>query len=173
MIPRRAQQPLEQGPQILDPNRFAPGNRRRLSAPAMRTFLAIADLWGLTEEERLLILGYPSRSTYYSWTKTARSHGEVTLPADVLLRISAIMGIHQALGILFADERDGIAWLKREHASTVFAGKPPINWIVNGTQDGLLTVRRFLDGARGGIYMRPNEIDKDFAPYTDDEIVFS
>jgi hypothetical protein len=35
-----------------------------------------------------------------------------------------------------------------------------------------LTVRRFLDGARGGQYMPPNEIDRDFVPYEDSELVF-
>ena len=67
-------------------------------APALRTFLAIADLWGLTEEQRLLVLGYPSRSTYHNWCKQAREHGAFTLDVDVLTRISAVFGIHQALG---------------------------------------------------------------------------
>jgi hypothetical protein len=33
----------------------------------------------------------------------------------------------------------------------------------------LLTVRRFLDGARGGLYMQPNAIDESFTPYDDAE----
>ncbi len=173
MVALNATNSVGQGPQTLSEDRFAPANRKRLSAPALRTFLAIADLWALTEEQRLLVLGYPSRSTFHSWAKTAREHGELTLSADVLMRISAVLGIHQALSILFKDEREAVAWLRRPHAATVFAGSPPINWIVSGLQDGLMTVRRFLDGARGGIYMQPNEIDHDFVPYTDDEIVFS
>src|SRR6202023_4292608 len=98
----------EKGPRRLDNSRFAPANRRRLSAPALRTFLAIADLWGLTEEQRLLILGYPSRSTYHNWCKQAREHGAFTLDVDVLTRISVVFGIHQALGILFTEERLGV-----------------------------------------------------------------
>ena len=39
-------------------------------------------------------------------------------------------------------------------------------------EDGLLTVRRFLDGARGGLYMQPNAIDEAFTPYDEAEIVF-
>src|SRR4029077_3129840 len=74
-------------------------NRRRLSGPGLRSFLAIADLWGLTEEQRRLVLGLPSRSTYHAWVKTVREHGDITLGVDVLLRISAMLGIHQALGI--------------------------------------------------------------------------
>src|SRR5260370_18912021 len=95
------------GPQRLDNSRFAPANRKRLSAPALRTFLAIADLWGLMEKERRLILGYPSRSTFHNWARIAREHGEITLDVDVLTRISAVLGIHRALGILEGSERDG------------------------------------------------------------------
>jgi hypothetical protein len=160
------------GPPRRDNSRVAPANRRRLSAPALRTFLAIADLWGLTEEQRLLILGYPSRSTYHNWCKQAREHGAFTLDVDVLARISAVFGIHQALGILFPQERLGVDWLRRPHNEVVFGGHPPLDLITNGSQDGLLSVRRFLDGARGGLYMQPNTIDEAFTPYDDTEIVF-
>jgi hypothetical protein len=160
------------GPQQLDPARLAPANRRRLSAPALRTFLAIADLWGLTEEQRLLVLGYPSRSTYHNWRKQAREHGAFTLDVDVLTRISAVLGIHQGLGILFSTEKLGVEWLRTPHKSVVFGGQPPLVLVTSGSQDGLLTVRRFLDGARGGLYMQPNSIDEAFTPYEDTEIVF-
>lgn len=162
----------ETATQRLDKSRFAPANRRRLSAPALRTFLAIADLWGLTEAQRLLVLGYPSRSTYHNWCKQAREHGTFTLDVDVLTRISAVLGIHQALGVLFRTEQLGVEWLRTPHNAAIFAGRPPIDLVTSGSQDGLLTVRRFLDGARGGIYMQPNAIDEGFAPYDDKEIVF-
>ncbi|MGO7029870.1 antitoxin Xre/MbcA/ParS toxin-binding domain-containing protein [Rhizobium ruizarguesonis] len=161
-----------QGLQRLDVERFAPANRRKLSAPALRTFLAIADLWGLTEEQRLLVLGYPSRSTYHNWAKQAREHGAFTLDVDTLTRISALLGIHQALGVLFSDERAGVAWLRTPHQALVFSGHPPLDIVTNGTQDGLMTVRRFLDGARGGLYMQPNMLDEAFTPYEDADIVF-
>ncbi|MBY2964324.1 DUF2384 domain-containing protein [Rhizobium leguminosarum] len=158
--------------QRLEPERFAPVNRKRLSAPALRTFLAIADLWGLAEEQRLLVLGYPSRSTYHNWAKQAREHGAFTLDVDTLTRISAVLGIHQALGVLFSDERAGVAWLRAPHHAPVFGGRPPLDIVTNGTQDGLMTVRRFLDGARGGLYMQPNILDDAFTPYEDADIVF-
>lgn len=160
------------GPRRLDGSRIAPANRRRLSAPALRIFLAIADLWGLTEEQRLLVLGYPSRSTYHSWCKRAREHGAFTLNVDVLTRISAVFGIHQALGILFPQGRLGVEWLRNPHNEVVFGGHPPLDLITSGSQDGLLSVRRFLDGARGGLYVQPNTIDEAFTPYDDTEIAF-
>ena len=172
----RAIQPtpnLAAGPPILDASRFAAPVRRRLSGPGLRTFLAIADLWGLTESERLLVLGVPSRSTYYGWVSAAREHRDFTLAVDVLTRISALLGIHQALGVLHASEREAIAWLRTPHRALPFGGQPPLALVTSGTQDGLMVVRRFLDAARGGFYMVPNEIDRDFEPYTDEDVVFA
>lgn len=164
---------VDPGPDRLDAGRFAPANRRRLSAPALRTFLAIADLWGLGEEERRLVLGYPSRSTYHNWAKQAREHAEITLDVDVLTRISAVLGIHQALGVLFATPREGVDWLRGPHQAMVFGGQPPLRLVTSGAQDGLLTVRRFLDAARGGLYMAPNAADAGFVPYRDSDLVVS
>ena len=170
--PRSGPAETAKAPPQLDNSRFAPANRRRLSAPALRTFLAIADLWGLTEEQRLLVLGYPSRSTYHNWCKQAREHGAFTLDLDVLTRLSAVLGIHQGLGILFPTEQQGVEWLRTPHRAIVFGGRPPLDLVASGSQDGLLAVRRFLDGARGGLYMQPNSIDEAFTPYEDTEIVF-
>ena len=160
-------------PVFLDAHRFKAENRRRLSAPGLRTFLTIADLWGLDERQRLLVLGLPSRSTYYGWVRTVREHRDLTLDVDVLLRISATLGIHQALGVLHSTEAAGLAWLRTPHKAPAFGGRPPIDLVASGTQDGLLIVRRFLDAARGGLYMPPNELDREFRPYTDADIVLS
>ncbi len=124
--------PVTPGPQRLDRSRFSPENRKRLSAPAMRTFLAIADLWGLDEGQRLLILGCPARSTFHKWAKTAREHGELTLDVDTLTRVSAIFGIHQALGVLHRNEKEGIEWLKTPHGATIFGGRPPLASVTSG-----------------------------------------
>ena len=164
--------PAQTSPAKTDFARFEPANRRRLSGPALRTFLAIADLWNLSEEKRRLILGYPSRSTYHSWAKQVREHRDITLDVDVLMRISAVLGIHQGLGVLFENERDGIDWLKNPHDARVFGGSPPIDILANGTQDGLMVVRRFIDAARGGLYMPPTADEADFPPYEDSEIIF-
>ena len=142
----------EPEPPRLDVAAFDPATRRRLSGPGLRTFLAIADLWGLGEEQRRRILGLPSRSTYHNWARAAREHRPITLDLDVLTRISAVLGIHQALGILHASEAEGLAWLRGPHQATVW---------------------RFLDAARGGLYMGPVGIDRDFTPYTDADIVLS
>ena len=152
--------------------RFAIANRRRLSGPGLRAFLAIADLWGLTEEQRRLVLGYPARSTYHSWVKKAHDRRDITLSVDVLMRISAVLGIYKGLRILFADDDKAVEWLRRPHKASVFGGASPIELITGGTQDALLTVRRFLDAACGGLYMAPSSEERDRPPYDDSEVIF-
>ncbi len=156
----------------LDASRFDRAHRRRLSGPALRSFLAIAELWVLNEPERLLILGLPSRSTYFAWIKAAREHHDVALATDTLIRISALLGIHNSLTILFKTEREGVEWLRGPHAAMPFGGQAPMALVTGGTQDGLMAVRRFLDAARGGLFMPPNAADQDARPLTDDDIVF-
>ena len=147
------------GPFVLDASRFALAKRQKLGGPGLRAFLGIAGLWGLTEVQRLLVLGLPPRSTYYAWGKAAQAGAALTLPVDTLLRISAVLGIHKALRILFATDAEAVAWLRGPHAALPFAGQPPLALVAGGTQDGLMAVRRFLDAARGGLYMPPTEAE--------------
>jgi len=160
------------GLQYLDASRFSTENRRRVSAPGLRTFLNIADLWGLTEAERLRVLGFPGRSTYHGWMARARAGQDLTLGVDTLERISAVLGIHKALRILFETDAEGQAWLREPHDAPTFGGGPPIALLTAGTQDALMLVRRYLDGMRGGTFAAPNEADRDFVPYRDEDIVF-
>ena len=124
---------------------FAPANRRRLSGPGLRTFLAIADLWGLTEEQRRLILGSPPRSTYHGWAKKVRRHQAITLSVDVLMRISAVLGIYKGLRILLADDHAVLAWLRTPHDAHSFGGAAPVV---------------------------PSSDQLDWPPYEDGEIIF-
>ena len=152
--------------------RFAPANRRRLSGASLRTFLVIANHWGLTGEQRRLILGNPARSTYQGWVKKAREHRDFTLSLDVLMRISAILGIHIGLRTLFDEDQGGVVWLRQPHGARVFGGAAPIDLITGGTQESLMTVRRFVDAARGGLYMSPSSDERDWPPSDDSEIEF-
>src|SRR5579862_135108 len=84
----------------LDLTKFERANRQSVSGFAMRIFVAIGDLWDLTEMQRRLVLGFPSRATYYLWCKRARNRAALTLSLDVLCRISAVLSIQQALEVL-------------------------------------------------------------------------
>ncbi len=141
--------------QVAVAERLSSANRTRQSGPALRIFLSIADLWMLTELERRLVLGYPSRATFYLWCKRARGRTSLTLSVDVLSRISMVLGIQQVLEELFPIEQAGVDWL---HANdpTVFGGGSPLGLITSGSYDDILEVRRFLSGKLAG---RPHQLN--------------
>lgn len=126
------------------------GDRARLSGPGLRSFRAIADAWSLSEAQRIAVLGHPGRSTYHNWLRKAKDHQPVSLPHDTLVRISAVLGIHKALAILFEDPAQALVWLSGPHGGTAFAGASPLTLMIDGGQDGMMTVRRYLDAWRGG-----------------------
>ncbi|MFD3189065.1 MbcA/ParS/Xre antitoxin family protein [Sedimentitalea sp. HM32M-2] len=160
-MPRAARLPKElphhdAAPQMVAPQDMDTARRRRLSGPGLRSFLNIADAWQLSEKERLAMLGQPSRSTYYGWVKKAQGGESLTLGIDILLRISAILGVHKALTILFQQPDQALSWLRGPHAGLPFSGQAPISLMRSGTQDGLLLVRRYLDAWRGGFASQPD-----------------
>jgi hypothetical protein len=123
---------------------FNPEVRREVSAPVLRVFLNIADLWNLTEAQRLRTLGGQPASTYHNWTRIARQHGSLSLPVDVLIRISIILGIHQALTGLYS-EPHGVQWLKKFKFAPELDCKAPLELILEGSQESMLRVRRYLE----------------------------
>ncbi|MCW2390063.1 uncharacterized protein (DUF2384 family) [Sphingobium sp. B11D3B] len=132
----------------------------------------IAIEWGLTLQECRLVLGYPATSTYRVWKKRAQAGKEIVLSVDTLTRISALLGIYRAVRILFGEGETAAGWLRRPNDERVFGGNPPMSLVTAGTQDALMTARRFLDAACLGVYMSPPRVDVDFKPYEDDEIIF-
>lgn len=149
-----------------------PQDRARISGPGLRTFKAVADQWQLSERERIAALGEPARSTYHQWMRKAQSREAVTLPLDTLLRISGVLGIHKALAILFQDRAQAMTWLRGAHRGTVFQGAPPLTFITQGAQDGILTVRRYLDAWRGG-HVGDGAAEGEFVPVSEGDVIFA
>jgi hypothetical protein len=126
--------------------RHDPEVRRRLSAPAVRTFLNIAKAWDLSVEDQRALLGWPAASTYHKYKA-----GDVgTLSYDTLTRISLIIGIYKALHVLYPDVALADRWVGLPNANSLFSDKPALALMIDGGIDGLTQVRRLLDARRGG-----------------------
>jgi hypothetical protein len=165
---------MPEGPRILDSDRFRPEKRRQLSAAGLRTFLRIADAWQLSEADRLLVLGSPSRSTFYGWVAKVRGGNDITLSVDELHRISAVLGIYKALRIVFPRDDDASRWLRSPNSGPIFGGQMPLALVASGTQDGLMLLRRYLDAWRGGNFAAPVPgFDEVVAPLSDSDLVFA
>lgn len=114
------------------------------SGPGLRAFRVICDKWGLTEEQRLVLLGKPGRSTYYHWMGTKT----IALGPDTLERISYILGIYKALHILLPEEAAD-KWIRRPNRDPLFGGRAAIDLMLRGQVADLLRVRDYLDTQRG------------------------
>jgi hypothetical protein len=126
------------------PPRLADPDDRRVSAAAKKAFFRIMGLWGVTNEQAQLLLGSPSRSTFFSWKKGEGGN----LPRDALERISYVMGIYKALQILFADPTQADSWLSKPNDA--FGGRSALQRMAAGNISDLYAVRTYLDHVRGG-----------------------
>lgn len=116
----------------------------RVSDVAKKTFFRIMELWGATNEQAQVLLGSPSRSTFYSWKK---GEGGL-LSRDALERVSYVMGIYKALQILFPDEARADAWISKPNEA--FGGRSALDRMAGGNIGDLHAVRTYLDYVRGG-----------------------
>lgn len=129
------------------PGRLAPKlDRKRLSPVALKAFFKIAELWALSVEDQMTLLGLTTRSTFFNWQKDP----EVSVPKDTLERISYVLGIYKALQILLPNDRAADGWIRRPNANPLFAGKSALDRMLSGQVADLYTVRQYLDAQRGG-----------------------
>ena len=121
-------------------------DRKNLSGPALRAFFKIAELWGLSNDEQMNLLGVTARSTFFKWKRDPN----VTLAKDALERISYILGIYKALQLLLPDERAADEWIRRPNSAPLFSGGSALERMLSGNVADLYLVRQYLDAQRGG-----------------------
>jgi uncharacterized protein (DUF2384 family) len=108
----------------------------------LETFFAIAEKWGLSTDEQISLLGSPGRSTFFKWKKDGGS-----LPQDTRERLSHLLNIWKTLRILFTQDEQGEAWIRRKNL--YFDGASAFDVMLEGVS-GIIRVRRYLDAQRGG-----------------------
>lgn len=118
---------------------------RMPGAPAdeFAVFSRICDLWALTSEQQMTLLGSPARSTYFKWKKEGGA-----LSQDTKERISHVVSIYKALEILFTHPDLSDGWLRRSNA--YFGGKSALDSMLRGGMRDLYEVRTYVDAQRGG-----------------------
>ncbi|MGH7005875.1 MAG: antitoxin Xre-like helix-turn-helix domain-containing protein [Alphaproteobacteria bacterium] len=119
--------------------------RARLSRGALRAFFNIVERWKLKDSDARALLGGVSNGVYYAWKKQPDGR---TLDEDTLRRISYLVGIFKALNIVYS-ERLADAWISLPNTNRIFAGAPPLRFMISGGAPAFETVRRLLDARRG------------------------
>lgn len=124
-----------------------PTSVARMCTAGLRAFARIAELWQLTVDEQLCLLGQPPRSTYFAWR---RHPDQARLPRDTLERLSNLLGIYKSLQILLPDAAAADAWVRQPNAAPLFTGRSALQQMLAGNLSDLNGVRRYLDSVRGG-----------------------
>lgn len=107
-------------------------------------FYAIANVWGLSTDDQMKLLGSPARSTFFKWKKER----QVDLPRDTKERISHLASIVKALEILMPGPGRADAWIKR--ANDQFDGQSALTVMLGGQVADIYHVRAYVDAQRGG-----------------------
>jgi Protein of unknown function (DUF2384) len=123
-----------------------PPDSAKVSKSALRTFFNIMNVWQLSAEQAMTLLGLDSRSTYFKWKKNPES---AKLSPDKLERLSYIFGIYKALQILLPNADSADSWIKRPNSALPFQGKSALERMLAGRVADLYVVRQYLDGQRG------------------------
>ena len=113
-------------------------------AEAAAMFRAVVNLfgrWELTDEQAATLLDMPVR-TYRRWK--AGEQGRID--RDAKARLSNLMGVHKALGLIFREPQRGYGWIKASNQA--FGGRSALEIMLGGELTDLMRVRRFLDAER-------------------------
>jgi hypothetical protein len=118
-----------------------PEFRECVSGAARRAFLNIAEVWSLTEMEQVDLLALDDLAALEQF----RQPSDESLPGDVLLRISYLLGIYRALHILLprnaADDT-----VRRSNKNVLFGGKSALDLMTTRDLADLAKVRAYFDG---------------------------
>jgi uncharacterized protein (DUF2384 family) len=110
---------------------------------AKRAFFGIMSAWQVGDAEARVLLGSPSRATFYTYKRGAGG----PLSADTLERLSYVLGIYKALQLLFPDRAQADAWMSKPNQA--FGGRSALEHALGGKVVDLAAVRVYLDAVRG------------------------
>jgi len=82
------------------------------------------------------------------WRQQVEAGEGLNLSADTVERLSYLLGIWKALGILLPTPANRLLWLRNANTDAPFNGQAPLARLLAGQVADLYVVRHYLDGAR-------------------------
>lgn len=120
-------------------------DRLRLTPAAHRAYGKMAERWKLTAPAATALLGLRGGA----FDPLAPLPAGMAWERDVLLRISALLGVFKALHSIFADQMAD-QWVNLPNTGPIFAGKTPVEAMTQGGLAAMLEVRQHLLALFGG-----------------------
>lgn len=114
--------------------KFTNADRQVMALVAIRLF----EKWGVADEHARAILGGLDDATYRRWK--VRQYGKI--PKLIEPRLTALMGVHWGLRLMFSDPQRGYTWMSRPNA--LFNDLSPRQLIAGGDIDALIRLKNYL-----------------------------
>ena len=118
----------------------------RIAGVAVKAYARIADAWGLNNQAAAELIAVSLRT--WARMKTGRWTGR--LNRDQLMRVSAITGLYKALHLYFSDALAD-RWVNLRNTGPLFAGREPIEAMIEGGLPAIMETRNYVDAVRGGV----------------------
>lgn len=119
----------------------------RRNAVGLRQAFLIAEAWELSQAALGTLLGTVPRNLQ-RWRQQVEAGEGLNLSADTVERLSYLLGIWKALGILLPTPANRLLWLRNANTDAPFNGQAPLARLLAGQVADLYVVRHYLDGAR-------------------------
>ena len=119
--------------------------RERLSGPGLRAFFNVMARWQVKDDDARLLLGGVTNGPFYEMKRQP----DRLLDVDRLTRVSLVIGIFKALGMLHSDALAD-RWVHLPNTNRLFGGSTPLAYMIRGGLPAMQTVRRLLDARRAG-----------------------
>ena len=120
--------------------RLTRADRQRLTGPGLRAFFRLAEVWRLSAEEQMMLLGVSSRSTLRRWRRGVGTG----LRKATLERLSLLFGIFKAINSLFVSSARADNWIRAPNKHPLFGGRSAIGVMATGRIEDLYCVSDYL-----------------------------
>jgi len=114
----------------------------------LKLFFSVADLWQLSTEDQMALLGNMKKSRFFDLKKNP---GAANLTDDELDRLSFIANIHSSLAIMFNEENQRRFLKTPQDELGDLPGEAPIDIMLSGIR-GLLDMNDYFSSLRGGSF---------------------
>lgn len=121
-----------------------------IATTGLKWLFAHRQSWGLSIKDVADLLGGLSPNTVKDWRRELERGAELSLPQDVVERLSLLLGIHKALVLLTPVDRQSLAWQWFQAPTDLYSlkGQSIKDYLLSsGSIESFYHVRQHLDNA--------------------------
>lgn len=112
----------------------------------LRVFDGLARAWSLDPSEQLILLGLSSSAELAE----LRQASAKDVPAEVIERLAIMLDIFGLIGTLLPIAAHADSWMRSPSRAPLFAGRSPLDLMLEEDLEGMRLVRRYLRGQIAG-----------------------